>query len=179
MGFFKDMLRKANGQQTDSEIQQALLGLRDQIHSLQAFALTLDAANDSSDDISLFAFLRLDLLSFSLHIASSDNVLEPEEVQAINVFLGMDMSYSEAKSMIEDLGLGSAAFNRTMPASFMMLTQLAKGAEADAARFANSLISTYQNLGTVIARIDGSFDSREQTDLNNYIDMLKRYARTL
>lgn len=179
MGFFKDMLRKANGQPTDSEVSRALNGLRDRIHMLQAFAISLDEANDSDDDISLFFFLRLDLLSFSLHIAASDNVLEPNEVDAINAFLGMEMSYSECKSMIEDLGLGSAAFNRALPASFQILTEMARNSDAGARKFANSLIDTYEQLGIVIASIDGDFAASERRDLNNYIDMLRRYASTL
>lgn len=179
MGFFKDVLRKASGQPTESEVNRALNNLRERIFMLQAFALSLDEANDSDDDISLFVFLRMDLLSFSLHIASSDNMLDANEVKAINAFLGMDMSYSECKSMIEDLGLGSALFNRTLPASFQILTEMAKYAEADAIKFAEGLIATYEQLGIVIAKVDGDFDAREQRDLDNYINMLKRYARTL
>ena len=139
MGFFKNMLRRASGMPTDSEVSRSLNNLRDRVHTLQAMAIAMDAENDSSDDLSLFVFLRMDLLSFSLHIAQSDNVLEQKEVDAINVFLGMDMSFAQCK----------------MP---------------------DALIATYEQLGIVIASIDGDFDARERRDLDDYISMLKRYA---
>jgi len=179
MGFFRDLLRKANGQSDDSEMQRILEKLRTQIGMLQALAIRMDEINDSDDDISLFAYLQLDLLGFSLHIASADNVLEQSEVDAINVFLGADFSYSDCKSLIEDGGLGSASFNSTIPPSFKLLTEFAKYAEGDAKRFAANLIDTYRVLGMAIAAVDGDFDTRERQNLENYISMLERYAMRL
>lgn len=176
MGFFKNMLRRASGMPTDSEVSRSLNNLRDRVHTLQAMAIAMDAENDSSDDLSLFVFLRMDLLSFSLHIAQSDNVLEQKEVDAINVFLGMDMSFAQCKMLIEDLGLGDKDFNASVPASFKILTEVAKGSTAGARKFADALIATYEQLGIVIASIDGDFDARERRDLDDYISMLKRYA---
>ena len=176
MGFFKNMLRRANGMPTDSDVSRALNNLRERVHALQGMALALDAENDSSDDLSLFFFLRMDLLSFSLHIAQSDNILEQKEVDAINVFLGMDMSYADCKTLIEDLGIGDKDFNASVPASFKILTEMAKGSSVGARKFADALITTYEQLGIVIASIDGDFDARERSDLNDYISMLKRYA---
>ena len=176
MGFFKNMLRRANGMPTDSDITRSLNNLRDRVHALQAMALAMDAENDSSDDVSLFVFLRLDLLSFALHIASSDNYLDQKEVDAINVFLGMDMSYAQCKTLIEEAGLGDKDFNASVPSSFKILTEMARGTSAGPARFADALISTYEQLGIVIGSIDGDFDARERRDLDDYIAMLKRYA---
>lgn len=178
MGFFSDMLRKASGMPTESEVRRSLNALRDQILSLQGFAIALDEANNSNDDLSLFVCLRLDLLSFSLHIASSDDYLRPSEVNAINAFLGMDMTYEECKAMIERTELSTAEFNSSVPPSFVILAQMAKEVEADAVRFADAMIKTYKNLGYVIASIDGDFDARERRDLDNYIAMLERYVKT-
>ena len=179
MGFFRDLLRKANGQTNDAEMQRILEKLRIQIEMLQSFALAMDAENDSDDDISLFVCLQLDLLSFALHIASSDNVLEQSEVNAINAFLGSDFSYSECKSLIEEGGLGSAVFNSTIPTSFKLLTEFAKYADGDAKGFAASLIYTYKVLGTAIAAVDGDFDAREKQNLDSYISRLEQYAERI
>lgn len=179
MGFFRDTLRRAQGLPTESDISLALNALREQIALLNALALTLDASNPSSDDdMSLFLALRIDLMNFALHIASSDGVLEPNEVEAINSFLGMDLSYNDAKFAIEELGLGGHAFVRELPASFQILTEIARGSDADAKEFTMSLINTYRNLGSVIAMVDGDVDPREKQDLDRYINMLERYAST-
>lgn len=178
MGFFKDLLRKSQGLPTDSEIQQAMNGLRMQIKNLNILADGLDAINNSNDDIRLGPALRLDLLNFSLHIAASDGILDKSEVDAINLFLGSNFSFSECKRVIEELGLGSVAFTRELPISFQILTELSRVFDVNAREFAENMISTYIALGSVIASVDGNVSASEQQDLDRYINMLKRYADT-
>jgi len=179
MGFFKDVLRRAQGLPTEGDIQDSLNGLRKQIVMLNVLAMALDEANPSTDDdINLTFALRMDLMNFALHIASSDGVLEESEVDAINAFLGTDLSYTECKYAIDEMGLGSHMFSRELPVSFQILTQIAHQSDADAKQFANSLINTYRKLGAVIAMVDGEVDPREKQDLDRYIAMLDRYAST-
>lgn len=178
MGFFKDILCKSLGLPTDSEFNQALNGLRSQIARLNVLADGLDILNDSDDDLKLGFALRLDLLNFALHIAASDGRLEQSEVDAINSFLGVNLTYSECKTAIEDLGLGSIAFTRELPISFRILTELSRDADVNTRDFANSMISAYQGLGQVISMVDGEVSQSEHDDLDRYINMLKRYAST-
>ncbi|MGI6105762.1 MAG: hypothetical protein ACOYD7_06210 [Raoultibacter sp.] len=86
MGFFGNILRKAQGLPTDSEVAQSLDNLKAQIAAMNALADSLDAINSDADDVNLGMALRLDMMNFALHIASSDGVLEPSEVDAINLF---------------------------------------------------------------------------------------------
>lgn len=179
MGFFKDLVRRAQGLPTEKDFQNALDALQNQIIMLNALAVSLDKINCSdSNAMNLTFALRMDLMNFALHIASSDGILEPSEVDAINSFLGTNLSYSECKFAIDEMGLGSHMFSRELPVSFEILTQIAVDVDADAKKFADNLIGTYRNLGAVIAMVDGEVDVRETQDLNRYISMLERYAST-
>lgn len=179
MGFFKDLVRRMQGLPTEKDVRNALDALQKQIIMLNALAMSLDELNPPDDNgISLTFALRMDLMNFALHIASSDGVLEPSEVDAINAFLGTNLSYSECKFAIEEMGLGSHAFSRELPISFEILTRIMIGADIDGRKFADNLISTYRNLGAVIARVDGEVDPREMQNLDRYIGMLERYAST-
>lgn len=92
--------------------------------------------------------------------------------------MGYNFTYAECKAAIETLGLGGPAFSRTLPVSFQILTQVCLDVDAEARKFASALIGTYQNLGSVIAMVDGDVSPQEKQDLDRYINMLERYAAT-
>lgn len=177
MGFFRDILRKSQGLPTDSEISQGVSALRIQIAKLMLCADGLDAVNNYSSDINLGFALRVDLLSFSLHIAASDGVLEESEVAAINCFLGINMPYDECKRAIE--GLGIDTLTHRIPLSFQMLTEEARSVDLNPRKYADMMIATFQALGQIIAMVDGEIAESERQDLNHYINKLKEFANTL
>ena len=179
MGFFSDMMRRAQGLPTESDVRMALQGLQNQIMMLTNMADAMDSAAAGTEFEDTFGFaLRFDLMNFALHIAAADGVLEPSEVQAINMMLGSDFTYGQCKKAIEEQGLGSDELSYGMPRSFMLLTAFAHGTtpSAKAKEFSESLISTYEALGLVIANVDGDFDESEQRDLERYISMLRMWA---
>ena len=184
MGFFKDMWRKAQCLPTESEIAQSLRELRTQIDRMKAQADDFDAVNANNDneyfkgDMKLGAALRFDMLNYALHIAASDGVLEQPEVDAINSFLGVDLTYDECLVAINNLGLGGASFSRELPVTFQILSDISGYPAFGAKQFAENLIVVDRMLGTLISSIDGDATSQELADKAKYIKMLERYAST-
>lgn len=179
MGLFRDMARKVQGLPTDSEIRQALNDLQIRIHAFQMLADNLDSAAGVRSEEGLGFAVRMDLLNFSLHIASSDGRLDPKEVDAINQFLDLRLTYYECKGLIEKLGLGSNTFNSDLPMSFQTLGSIVKITDAEPRKFANSMIAIYEHLGLVISSVDGDFSETERRDLDRYISRMKSYANGL
>lgn len=176
MGFFSKLMGKPS---PEEEVARAIGNLQGRIAALYGLAYTIDEECGLAGAMSISSFLRLDLLSFALHIAASDDVLEPTEVIAINGLLGSDFSYADCKEMIESTDFATKSFHQVLPATFKMLPEVARGHEIGVRGFAKTLAMTYEEIGIVISAIDGDVDPRERRNLDDYVRMLNDYANKL
>ena len=178
MGFFSKLMGRQ--EPSPQEVMARSIGnLQGRIAALYGLASAIDTECGLSDEFGLSACLRMDLLSFALHIAASDGVLEPSEVIAINGLLGSNFSYADCKEIIETTEFASKSFNQTPPATFTLLSEVARGHEIGARGFAKAMVATYEEIGMIVSMIDGEVDSRERRNLEDFVSMLNRQADTL
>ena len=178
MGFFSRLMG-VQGNSSQQELARAVSNLIARIDILYSLAHDMDVDYGFSGVYSISSSVRMDLLSFALHIAASDGVLEQNEVNAINTLLSANFTYADCKEIIEETDFATKGFNSLVPITFKLLTELAKAHPDIAREFAEGLASTYREIGLVVAAADGYIDSRERRNLDDFTDMLYRYIRSI
>lgn len=175
MGFFKDLVLKANGLPTEAE-QKKQDALKMQVASLYVLAQAIDNEVDFEDDVTLLNALQFDLLNFAMFIASADGHIDQSEIDAINEFLGMNLTRQQCDLLTRDSPIGSKEATEGIPESFMMLSACADLSGIDAREFALGMVITYFLLGDIIASADGYADAKERAEVAGYARKLQALA---
>jgi len=165
MGLFKKNPQDVMPAQADLE------KLRVKILGAYAMCDVFDAEMLKDSYKSLRQCAEDDLMRFAMTVADADVEIEKEELAALNMIFGTNITIDSAAAL---LGKNGEAFTDFMPDSFIILRDYYDtGLDMT---IADCLYEIYEELGEMISRSDGEIERDEKWEINSFLALLRRYA---
>lgn len=168
---------------------QALDTIKEELDSVLSVAKSYDQIMVKNGDgilISLEGRIRGDLLAFTLYLSGvSGNWVSPKEIQTVNRLFDIDLSHVDFEIFYADVS--NKYYERSVPASILLIKELGNQIEREARRFeggaqmdrpnfalafACDLINVYALIGSALISADSTVTERESADLIRYLYLM-------
>lgn len=133
--------------------------------------------------VPLSTIFQADILRFLLYLSAADGTLNEQEIQVFQAITDVRTSADEMIHLTRMYDLTSARFEASVPASFQIVTEaerkaIALGAVINSKKNTQEIFAEFfAYVGDIMVHADGAAQSREQRNLDVYLNTLRQYMR--